>query len=127
MAGERILLVDDDPDIRTIGQLSLARIGGMHVTLAAGGRAALELLEVSRFDAVLLDMMMPEIDGRAVLAHLRRMPEHATLPVIFLTAKVQDREVQEFMQLGATGVLGKPFDPMKLAEQVRGLLADGVH
>ena len=115
----KILIVEDEDDIRTIVRLSLERLGGMTVIEAGGGRAALELALRERPDAILLDVMMPELDGAATLEALRRDELTARIPVIFLTAKALPGEVERLRSLGAVAVLTKPFDPAALAGQVR--------
>jgi CheY-like chemotaxis protein len=118
----RILIVDDEDDIRTIARLSLERLGGMSVSEARSGKAALEAAARERPDAILLDVMMPEMDGAATLAALRRGPATAGIPVLFLTAKALPGEVERLKGLGAVAVLTKPFDPSALAGQVRAAL-----
>ncbi|MFZ5479454.1 MAG: response regulator [Myxococcota bacterium] len=118
----KALIVDDDDDIRTIGRLSLGRVGGMQVIEAASGPEGLAVAARERPDVVLLDVMMPGMDGAAVYARLRELPETAATPVVFMTAKVQRHEVERLMGLGAVGVIAKPFDPMTLADEVRRLL-----
>ena len=120
---QKVLLVDDEDDIRTIGQLSLARVGGWQCALAAGGQAALELAQSFRPDLVLLDVMMPGMDGPSTLAALRAQEATRDVPVIFMTAKVQKHEVARYLELGALGVISKPFDPMSLPADIRRLVS----
>ncbi len=122
---KKILLVDDDPDIRMIATISLAQIGGFDVVEAPSGTDALERLATWTPDVVLLDVMMPEMDGPTTLARIHELGVAPEVPVILLTAKVQQREVDRYIELGAIGVIAKPFDPMTLAEQVRRTVADG--
>ncbi len=122
MALERVLLVDDEPDIRRIGQLSLEAVGGLKVALASSGAEALELAQKAPPDCILLDVMMPEMDGPACLMKLKELPATRAIPVLFMTAKVQTAEVERYLALGAVGVIRKPFDPMTLAADVRTLL-----
>jgi two-component system OmpR family response regulator len=117
----RVLLVDDDPDIRLIGEMALARVGNFAGQLAASGPEALTAAAAGP-DVILLDVMMPGMDGTATLARLRADPALASIPVIFMTAKVQDSEVARYRELGAQGVIAKPFDPMTLHERVLRLL-----
>ncbi len=119
----KILLIDDEPDIRKIGRLSLEAVGKFEVVLAAGAAEGLALARTERPDAILLDMMMPGMDGLAALGELRAAPDLATVPVIFMTARVQRHEVERYLGLGAAGVIQKPFDPMTLPDEVRRLLA----
>lgn len=119
MSIETVLLVDDEPDIRTIGEMALHDVGGWRVLTAASGAEALELIAEERPDLVLLDVMMPVMDGPSTLAALRREEATASIPVVFLTAKVQAAEVERYLALGAMGVLRKPFDPLSLADELR--------
>ncbi len=119
----RVLLVDDEPDIRRIGQLSLERVGGWQVVLASSSAEALAAAGRERPDVILLDVMMPVADGPTTLARLREQADTAEIPVIFMTAKVQQHEVQRLLGLGAVGVIPKPFDPMTLPDEVRRVLA----
>lgn len=118
----RLLLVEDDEVIRTIASISLGRLGEWEVRTAVDGREALEMAERERFDVVLLDVMMPGLDGPATLRLLRdgRLP--AVPPVIFMTAKTNAADCDRLLALGAAGIIAKPFDPMTLAEQVQSLL-----
>jgi len=125
VALRKILFVDDDDDIRTIAHLSLTAVGGWQVALAASGPSAIEQAVQDRPDLIVLDMMMPGMDGLATLARLRADERTAAIPVIFLTAKVQKSEVERYGAAGA-GVLAKPFDPMTLPDQIRRLLSSMV-
>jgi CheY-like chemotaxis protein len=114
----RVLLIEDEDHIREIAQLSLESIAGWQVLAASGGTEGLAVAVRERPDAVLLDVMMPDLDGPSTLSALRAHPETAEIPVVFLTAKARAGEQQELRQLGAAGVIKKPFDPMTLADQV---------
>lgn len=116
---DKVMLVDDEGDIRVIAKLSLEKVGGWQFVAAASGYEALEKLRVDRPDVILLDVMMPELDGPSTFAALRELPEAQDIPVIFLTAKVQRKEVQRYLELGALGVIPKPFDPMTLPQEIR--------
>src|SRR5436190_8943948 len=107
----KVLIIDDDADIRRIAGMTLSRLGGMEVIEAASGAEGLRLGQAERPDVILLDMMMPVMDGSQTLAALRAQPATATTPVIFLTAKAVLVEVERMRALGAAGVLIKPFDP----------------
>lgn len=120
----KVLLVDDEEDIRTIGAISLRRIGGWQTVLAGDGPEALEVARRERPDVILLDVMMPELDGPDVLRRLRADPETCAIPVIFLTAKVQPGELGDYLELGAAGAIAKPFDPLTLADDVGRIVAD---
>jgi CheY-like chemotaxis protein len=119
------MIVDDDEDIRLICELAVRRIGGWDVVSAASGEEALALAPRERPDVILLDVMMPGIGGLTTLARLRDQPETRNIPVVFLTAKAQQREVDRYMALGATGVICKPFDVIKLADQIRDIVDGG--
>jgi CheY-like chemotaxis protein len=119
----RLLLVDDSEDIRMIACISLERVGDWTVMPVSSGEAALQALEhEGPFDAVLLDVMMPGMDGPATLQQLRAYGLPTTVPVIFLTAKAQSSEHRRLMSLGATGVIAKPFDPLELPDELTRLL-----
>ncbi|MFC1491859.1 response regulator [Nitrospinota bacterium] len=119
MAGEKILLIDDEDDIRTVARMSLQSVGGFQVIMANGGEEGVRMAAQESPDLILLDYMMPVLDGPATLKRLKELPECADIPVVFLTAKVQRADLDQIDSLGAAGVLAKPFDPMKLPEQVR--------
>lgn len=118
-----ILHVDDEPDIREVAAFSLELDPQIELTTAESGEVALELLEGGlRPDVILLDVMMPRLDGPGTLARLRVLPGLEQTPVIFMTARVQRGERDRYLELGAVGVITKPFDPMTLAGQVRDIL-----
>jgi two-component system, OmpR family, response regulator len=119
----KVLLVDDEHDIRRIARLSLARVGGMDVIEAADGDTALRLAVSELPYVILLHVMMPGRDGPEILRALRAEPDSAGIPVVFLTARTQDDDVDRLRALGARGVLPKPFDPLTLAQQLRQILA----
>ncbi|MBK6849634.1 MAG: response regulator [Proteobacteria bacterium] len=123
MIPQRIVLVDDEPDIRTVAEIALSAVGGWEVRLAASGEEALAHLAAAEADLILIDVMMPGMDGFTVLSRLRSDPRWVKLPAIFMTAKVQPREVAQYLALGACGVIPKPFDPMELPQQIRALVA----
>ena len=118
---KRILYVDDEADIREVAQMSLELEPGLEVRCAASGPEA--LVEAADWlpDLIMLDVMMPGMDGPTTLAQLRARPETASIPIIFITARTQAQEVEGFLALGAIGVIAKPFDPMQLGSQVREL------
>jgi two-component system, OmpR family, response regulator len=120
----KVLYVDDEPDIREVGAMALELDGSMEVSTASAGPEALALLEGGlRPDVILLDVMMPGMDGPGVLAELKKRPELAQIPVIFITARAQAHELARFVSLGAIGVITKPFDPMTLSIELRAVLA----
>ena len=119
----KVLLVDDEEDIRSVGQIALEDFGGWTTLLAASGQEAMQLATASHPDVILLDVMMPVVDGPATLLMLRAQPETSKIPIIFFTAKVQKKEITRYMELGAIGVIAKPFDPTTLAEEIKTILA----
>ena len=119
----RVLLIDDEDDIRSITAIALGQVGGWEVKAAPDGAAGIAIAEDWHPDAILLDAMMPDMDGLATLKALRERPATDTIPVLFLTASVQRSERQILLDAGAAGVLAKPFDPMtlhRLVEQALG-------
>lgn len=113
-----ILYVEDDPDIRIIASTILQTIGGFSVLACESGEQAIESAKNAVPDIILLDIMMPGMDGPQTMRTLRNMPPLASKPYIFMTAKIQPCEVSEYMKLGAVGVIAKPFDPMQLCDQI---------
>jgi CheY-like chemotaxis protein len=118
MTTRRILIVDDEDDIREVAQVSLELVGQYEVLTASNGRDGVRSARDDRPDAILLDVMMPDMDGPATLAELLADPLTRDIPVVFLTAKTQSSERSRLSQLGAAGILTKPFDPLKLASEV---------
>ena len=119
MALHKILLVDDEADIRQIARLALESLGGFQIEECASGLEAPAAAVRFEPDLILMDVMMPGQDGPATLRALRTTPGLRYVPVIFMTAKVQPQEVTAFRELGALEVIPKPFDPMTLAQTVR--------
>jgi two-component system, OmpR family, response regulator len=121
----KVLYVDDDDDIRTVAVMSLGLDPTMLVHEASSGAAALELLRGGgwRPDVALLDVMMPDMDGPTLLQHIRALPGHAALPVIFMTARARREDLDRYAALGARGVITKPFDPLMLPAEIRSTLA----
>jgi len=119
----RILYVEDDPDIQAIAMMVLETISGFTVQACSSGKEALEKAVAFQPDLILLDVMMPGMDGPETLKGLRNFPELQATPVVFMTAKVQPQEVQGYIALGAVGVIAKPFDPMTLAQELRDIWA----
>jgi CheY-like chemotaxis protein len=113
-----ILYVDDEPDIREIVQMALGLAPTLSVSTVDSGQRALQSMQAKRPDLVLLDVMMPNMDGPTTLQQMRSQPELQSIPVIFVTAKAMPQEVARFRSLGAAAVIAKPFDPMSLGEQV---------
>lgn len=121
----KILLVEDDADIRLIAQTALEGIGGFEVALAGSGAEALAVAPAFAPDLILLDIMLPEMDGPTTLRALRELPDLCATPVVFLTARVLDSDLEQYKPLGALAVIRKPFDPLTLAEEVEQLWWEG--
>ena len=120
------LIVDDEDDIREVARMSLELIGGWTVSVAECGADAIESARALTPDVILLDVMMPDLDGVATLQILSEDPTTCHIPVIFLTAKAQVGERRRLEEAGARGLIGKPFDPMNLAQEVEAILATAV-
>ncbi len=118
----QILHVEDDPDIREIAKISFELSGDFVLTQCASGEEALIVVQDFVPDLLLLDVMMPGMDGRQTLKKMREMPHLKEIPVIFLTARVQPSEEKELLDLGAEKVIIKPFDPLELSSDVQSVL-----
>ncbi|TVP82574.1 response regulator [Thioalkalivibrio sp.] len=116
-----ILYVEDDPDVQAIARLALENVAGFTVHVCSSGEPAVRDAAAFAPDLVLLDVMMPGMDGPSTLAALRTQPPLANTPVVFMTAKVQPSEVSQFRSLGALDVIAKPCDPMSLGTQLRAI------
>jgi CheY-like chemotaxis protein len=125
MSQKHILLVDDEDDIREVAGISLEAVGGWQVSRASSGVEGIAMALAERPDAILLDVMMPGIDGPTTFKRLQDDPHTRGIPVILLTAKVQAADRHRFEELGVAGMLTKPFDPMALPDQVAAILATG--
>lgn len=111
---KKILYVEDEPDIQTVARMALEMVGGFELECCSSGSEAVAKGPGFAPDLVLLDVMMPGMDGPSTLAELRKLPALAAVPVVFMTAKVQPSEIARFKELGAVEVIPKPFDPMTL-------------
>ncbi|MEH1947828.1 MAG: response regulator [Nostoc sp.] len=120
-----ILIVDDEEDVQAIAKLGLEMGAGWNVLTACSGREALNIAANSKLDVILLDMMMPDMDGRATLQQLKANPVTNSIPVILLTAKVQESDQESFTGLDVAAVFAKPFRPLKLATQISEALGWG--
>jgi CheY-like chemotaxis protein len=118
---ETILMVEDEPDIQTVAKLSLESIGGFKVEVCSSGQEAIEKAADIKPDLILLDVMMPGMDGPTTLLELKKIPQLSNTPVVFMTAKVQPQEIQQYKEYGAIDVIPKPFDPMSLAENLNSI------
>ena len=122
---QRILCVEDEADIQAVARMALELVGGFQVQVSGSGEEALRQLQTYVPDLILLDVMMPGMDGPSTLKALRALPGMAAVPVVFMTAKVQPSEVALYRALGALDVIAKPFDPMTLSDQVRAIWERG--
>ncbi len=118
---QRITYVEDEPDIREVARIGLETLGGFDVDVCASGQEAVERAPKFHPDLVLLDVMMPGMDGVETFQALRKIPRLARTPIVFMTAKAQPKEVERYTALGCAGVIVKPFDPVTLPEQVRSI------
>lgn len=118
---QHILCIDDEADILEVAKMSLETVGEFTVTTLSSGAEAVAKAVGINPDFILVDMMMPGMDGRSTLAALRKLPELNRVPIAFMTARVQANEQKEYLELGAAGVVPKPFDPMTLADEVRAI------
>jgi len=123
MANEltRILYVEDEPDIRSVAQIALENIGGFTLNICCSGAEAIENAPIFKPDLLLLDVMMPGMDGVTTLQELRKLSGLENTPAMFMTAKVQPQEIEQLLKEGAIDVIPKPFDPMTLSENIKSL------
>ena len=119
----RICYVEDDEDIQRIVRMSLERVGKMTVEVVSDPTAAIEAITAFRPDLVMLDWMMPAMDGPTLFKQMKLRPETSSLPVVFITAKASPRELEELMAMGAAGAISKPFSPRDLPDQLRAIWA----
>jgi CheY-like chemotaxis protein len=122
MKNPRILIIDDEEDIRIVTALTLETVAGWDVITATNGKEGIQRARQENPDAILLDVMMPEMDGPTTFRNLQAHEDTRRIPVLLLTAKVQAVDQQRFADLGVAGVLFKPFDPLTLADQIAGAL-----
>jgi CheY-like chemotaxis protein len=122
MSAKRILIIDDEPDIREVAQMSLETVSGWQVLTAESGDEGITKAKQEKPDAILLDAMMPSVDGPETFQKLQADPSTQQIPVIMFTAKVQAADRMRFAALGVKDVIEKPFDPMKLGSQIAAIL-----
>jgi CheY-like chemotaxis protein len=115
---KRILVIDNEPYIQEVTQISLETIAGWEVLTASSGKEGLVVAAREQPDAILLDVMMPDMDGPTTFQQLQNNPLTCQIPVILLTAKVQDSDRRRYEEMGMTATIAKPFDPLQLARQV---------
>ncbi|GGA59834.1 response regulator [Edaphobacter acidisoli] len=118
----RVLIIDDEDDIREVAALSLEATAGWQILTANCGTKGIEVAAAERPDAILMDVMMPEVDGPTTFRLMQQNPTIAHIPVLLLTAKVQGADQRRFANLGVNGILFKPFDPLTLAQQISDIL-----
>jgi CheY-like chemotaxis protein len=121
----RILVVEDDPDVQEVTELTLCDVGGFEVRIVATADEALRVVASYRPDLVLMDVMLPGMDGLGALARLKARPETAAVPVVLMTARAQPHEVARYRELGCADVIAKPFDPATLSDQLRTIWSRG--
>ena len=119
---KQVLLVDDDQNIRTLAQMGLEGLTDWKVELAASGAEAITKAIAIKPDLIILDIMMPGMDGPTTLSELRKVEALSSIPVIFMTAKAQTHELELYQSMGARGIITKPFDPMTLPDDIQGIL-----
>ncbi len=122
---KQVLLVDDDSNIRILAQMGLEGLTDWKVELASSGAEALSKATETKPDLIILDVMMPGMDGPTTLGELRKVETLNDIPVIFMTAKAQTHEVELYQKMGAKGIITKPFDPMSLPDDIQGILSKG--
>jgi CheY-like chemotaxis protein len=122
---ERILYAEDDNDIQQIAILALETLGGFTIKTCNDGLEVISAIEDFIPQLILLDVMMPNMDGPNALEKIREIEAFKITPAIFMTAKVQPEEVKKYLDMGAVGVIAKPFDPMTLADQIRDIWEQG--
>ena len=120
---QNILYVEDEPSIQAVAQIALESVGGFNLKICSSGKEALETAVAFKPDLLLLDVMMPDMDGPATLEALRKLPELTNTPAMFMTAKVQPNEIAHYKSLGALDVIVKPFDPMTVADLIKSIWA----
>ncbi|MFT5929909.1 MAG: two-component system OmpR family response regulator [Oceanospirillaceae bacterium] len=119
----RILYAEDEPDIQQVVSLALEVVGDFNLKICNSGLEAVNEVETFKPQLLLLDVMMPELDGPGALKSIRTIEAYREIPAIFLTAKVQAGEIQDYFEMGVLDVIAKPFDPMILAEQIEEMWA----
>ncbi len=118
----RVLIIDDEDDIREVAALSLEATAGWEILTASSGREGIKVAAAEKPDAILMDVMMPEMDGPTTFRQMQLNPEVQGIPVVLLTAKVQGVDQRRFAGLGVAAILFKPFDPLTLASQISDVL-----
>jgi CheY-like chemotaxis protein len=115
----RLMYVEDEPDIRVVANIALTQVAGFSVEISPNGTEALKVITSFMPQLILLDVMMPGMDGPQLLKKVRELPEFIETPIVFITAKAQIEEIQKLKSMGAAAVITKPFNPMTLGEEIR--------
>jgi two-component system, OmpR family, response regulator len=115
---KRIMCVDDETDILEVAKMCLETVAGFEVVCCSSGTEMLTVLQEEKPDLIMLDVMMPGMDGPATLSAVRQKPQLNHVPIILLTARVQPAEIEQYLKMGAAGVICKPFDPMTISSQI---------
>ncbi|MDC7677518.1 response regulator [Asticcacaulis machinosus] len=118
---KHILCIDDDPDILAVTQLALEDVGGYRVSCLESGRRAIDEAAALEPDLILMDVMMPEMDGPSTLTGLRKQSVLASVPIVFMTARIQLVDTEGYLKQGADGVIAKPFDPLLIPDQINAI------
>lgn len=116
---KKILYVEDEADIRLIVQIALEDLAGFNLKSCANGFEAIAEVEAFKPDLILLDVMMPGLDGPATLRELRKLPSVHNVPIIFMTARIQEKEISQYKDMGIQDIISKPFEPLTLADTLR--------
>lgn len=120
----RLVYVEDEPDIQKVARISLEKVGGFDVTIFSSGDEALNGINDLTPDFILLDVMMPGMSGEELYHEIRKLEKFKEIPIIFITAKTSSDMLKRLVDMGALAVITKPFDPMKLPDQIRDILKD---
>jgi two-component system OmpR family response regulator len=115
---KNILLVEDDSDMQYLAMLALSQVGGFKVNVCSNGYEALEIVNKAHPQMILLDVMMPELDGPATLQKLRMNPATANIPIVFLTASTQEKDIERYKKLGALDIIPKPINPVTISQHL---------
>jgi len=121
---KKILCVEDEMDIQTIAKVALEAVGNFTVQMCGSGQGALDVLKEFSPDLILLDVMMPGMDGPTTYGSIRKMNDFENVPIVFMTAKVMETDQKLYRSLGAAGIIAKPFDPMTLSSQIEEIWAE---
>jgi two-component system OmpR family response regulator len=114
-----IILVEDEPDIQILIKIALETVGKFNIQIFSSGKDLIKQIDSLSADLILLDVMMPDMDGMSVLLNLQKNPHSARIPVVFITASVSNKDIAKYKKTGALDVIAKPFDPMTLADRVK--------